>query len=83
MTGSAKTCQDAGILITKNSELHNISVIQGFLYVETIVFSPLSYEIISLGSVPFSCYDSLNEGPLLRLLHLNGINRRSAMEIFN
>ena len=51
---------------------------------ETIVFR-LSYEIISLGSVPFSCYDSLklNEGPLPRPLRVNGINRRRATEIFN
>ena len=49
---------------------------------EIIVF-PLSYEIIGLASVPFSCYDSLNEGPLPRPLRVNGINRRRATEIFN
>ena len=54
-----------------------------FPYIETIVFSPLSYEIISLGSVPFSCYDSLNEGPLPRPLRVNGINRRRVTEIFD
>ena len=56
---------------------------QVFPYIETIVFSPLSCEIISLGSVLFSCYDSLNEGPLPRPLRVNGINRRRATKIFN
>ena len=64
-------------------ELRNIRVIQIFPYIESIVFSPLSYEILSLGSVPFSCYDSFNGGPLSRPLRVNGINRRRVTEIFN
>ena len=51
--------------------------------IESIVFSPLSYEILSLGSVPFSCYASFNSGPLSHPLRINGINRRRVKDIFN
>ena len=76
-------CGHSNNLIEVEVESHNIRVIQVFPYIENIVFSPFSYEIISLGSVPFSCYDSLNEGPLPHPLRVNGINRRHATKIFN